>query len=74
MAWEERQLQRLWVDQDRSRALRDAQNPIVRYLSTTFDPEPVRLRKATFSCSLWTAIKRRNPLSLLNPIFLNLSW
>jgi len=73
-SWEELQIQRLWVAQYRNREIRDAQSPIIRYLSTTFDPVPVRMRKATLSSSIWTAIKRRNPLSLLNPIFLNLSW
>ena len=73
-AFEEQQIQRLWAEQYRNRTAWNAKSSIVRYFSTTFDPVPVRLRKATFSCSLWTAIKRKNPLSLLNPVFLNLSW
>ncbi len=30
--------------------------------------------KTEWSCSILTAIKRRNPLCLLNPIVLNISW
>jgi hypothetical protein len=40
-----------------------------------FRPEEFRVGKtATASCSLWTAIKRKNPFCLLNPIILKVSW
>jgi len=39
-----------------------------------FEPEVLRLGKAGFSCSIVTAIKRCNPLCLLNPEFLRFSW
>jgi len=39
-----------------------------------FEQEVLRLGKAGFSCSIVTAIKRRNPLCLLNPEFLRFSW
>jgi hypothetical protein len=39
-----------------------------------FEPESLRLGKVTFSCSIVTAIKRRDPLCLLNPAFLGFSW
>ena len=39
-----------------------------------FEPESLRLGKVKFSCSIVTAIKRRDPLCLLNPAFLGFSW
>jgi len=39
-----------------------------------FRPEVIHLGKTYVSCSLLTAIKRKNPLCLINPIFFNLSW
>jgi hypothetical protein len=39
-----------------------------------FEQESVPLGKGKFSCSILTAIKRRNPLCLLNPEFLRISW
>jgi len=45
-----------------------------RTLNGIFLPEPFRIGKTTVSCSLVTAIKRKNPLCLLNPIVLNISW
>jgi hypothetical protein len=48
---------------------------LTRGFDSVFRPEEIRIgRNATFSCSMVTAIKRKNPLCLLNPIFLNLSW
>jgi hypothetical protein len=43
-------------------------------VDSIFRPEVFRVRKAYVSCSVLTAIKRKNPLCLLNPIFLNVSW
>jgi hypothetical protein len=52
-----------------------SENVFVRALDNTFRPEVIRLGRTTkLSCSLVTAIKRRNPLCLLNPVVLNLSW
>jgi hypothetical protein len=45
-----------------------------RAIDNIFQPEVIRFRKTTVSCSLYTAIKRKNPLCLINPIFLNVSW
>jgi hypothetical protein len=45
-----------------------------RALDSTFRPEVIHMGKTTFSCTLITAIKRKNPLCLLNPIFLQLTW
>jgi len=39
-----------------------------------FQPEVIHLGKTSFSCTIVTAYKRKNPLCLLNPIFLNVSW
>ena len=50
------------------------ENRLERFVSATFVPEVIQLRKASLSCSLITAIKRKNPFCLLNPIFLDLRW
>lgn len=49
-------------------------NLLVRATDAIFTPEVVRFRKVEVSCSILTAIKRKNPLCLLSPIFLNVSW
>ena len=49
-------------------------NRFVRFVDNTFQPEGIHFRKVDLSCSLITAIKRKNPLCLLNPLFFNLSW
>jgi len=43
-------------------------------VNSIFVPEPVRFTKVSVACSIVTAIKRRNPLALLNPIFLDIRW
>jgi len=43
-------------------------------MDAVFEPEVIHLRKIDVSCSLITALKRRNPLCLINPIVLNVSW
>jgi len=45
-----------------------------RSLNSVFASEVIRFRKVELSGSLITAIKRKNPLCLLNPIVFNLSW
>jgi hypothetical protein len=47
----------------------------VRAVDAIFSPEVVHLGKTTeLSCSVLTAIKRKNPLCLLNPLVFQLSW
>ena len=52
----------------------EALNLLKHPVDAIFEPEAVRLGKVGFSCSILTAIKRRNPLCLLNPEFLRFSW
>lgn len=48
---------------------------VTRAFDSVFRPEEFRVgRTTTVSCSIMTAIKRKNPFCLLNPIFLNVSW
>jgi hypothetical protein len=47
---------------------------IDRGLVAIFSPEPIRIGRTELGFSPYTAIKRRNPLCLLNPIPLSLSW
>lgn len=49
-------------------------NLFVRAVDGIFRPEVVHFKKVDVSCSLVTAIKRKNPLCLLNPIFLSVDW
>lgn len=46
----------------------------VRWTDAIFRPEPVRVRKTLVSCSVVTAVKRKNPLCLLSPRLLDVSW
>ena len=48
-------------------------NAFTRAMSI-FEPEVVHLGQFDVSCSLITAIKRKNPLCLLNPMVLNVAW
>ncbi len=50
------------------------ENLLERFAISTFEPEVFRFRKVSVSCSLVTAIKRKNPFCLISPIFFNLSW
>jgi len=45
-----------------------------RLVNTIFVPEPIQFRKVSVSCSIITAIKRKNPFCLINPIFLDVRW
>jgi len=45
-----------------------------RFMHNTFEPEVFSVGKTRVSCTIVTAIKRKNPLCLLNPLFLNVSW
>jgi len=53
---------------------KDTDNPFVRVATSIFQPTPVRIGKTTVSCSIITAIKKKNPLCLLNPLVLSISW
>lgn len=57
------------------RPVRPSDSPVVRWAEGTFGEEEVKMGKsAKLSCSLYTAVKRKNPLCLLNPCFLHFSW
>jgi hypothetical protein len=47
---------------------------LAKFADSVFRPEVISLGKTKFTCSLITAIKRKNPLCLINPCFLNFSW
>lgn len=49
-------------------------DPIVRIVDNIFTPEIVHIGKTPVTCSVVTAIKRKNPFCLLNPIFFQASW
>ena len=49
-------------------------NRFVRFLSSTFEPEVFPIFKAPATCSIYTAIQRKNPLCLLNPLVFSVSW
>ena len=45
-----------------------------QWAEVVFSPEFFHWGKVDVSCSVLTAIQRRNPLCLLNPIFFQLTW
>jgi hypothetical protein len=49
-------------------------NLLVRFADSTFRPEVFKIGKTSVTCSIVTAIKRKNPLCLLNPCVLGFSW
>jgi hypothetical protein len=51
-------------------------DPLTRACDSVFRPEEFHVGKTTVSCSILTAIKRKNPLCLINvnPYFLKVSW
>jgi hypothetical protein len=50
-------------------------SPVAHAFDSVFRPVEIRIgRTATLNCSIWTAIERKNPLCLLNPVFFNISW
>jgi hypothetical protein len=49
-------------------------NRFVRFVNGIFEPTPIRLGKTVVTCSIITAIKRKNPLCLINPLVLTVSW
>jgi len=52
----------------------ESENRFVRAAEALWRPEVVHLGRTSVSCSVITAIKRKNPLCLLNPIFFQASW
>jgi len=50
------------------------ENAVTKCVEAVFRPEVAHIGKTALSCSIITAIKRKNPLCLLNPMVLNLSW
>jgi hypothetical protein len=62
-------------DFDLIRPAKVSADPVTRALDSIFRPEEFHVgRTYTVSCSLLTAIKRKNPLCLVNPLFLSVSW
>jgi hypothetical protein len=53
---------------------RSPYNLFTRTVDAIFQPEPMRMGKTTVTFTPITAIKRKNPLALLNPFVLNISW
>jgi|SRR6185369_10683702 hypothetical protein len=51
-----------------------SESGVVRFVEGVFKPEVIQVGKTSVSCSVLTAIKRKNPLCLLNPIFFGVSW
>jgi len=49
-------------------------NRLERLMNSTFEPEVLHFRKVSLSCSAITAIKRKNPLCLINATFLRIEW
>jgi hypothetical protein len=47
---------------------------VVRFVEGIFTPEIIRVGKTSVSCSVITAVKRKNPLCLLNPLVFQASW
>jgi len=63
-----------WRDSKYFRPIQVTRSPAERIFSI-FEPEVFYVgRRTTMSCSILTAIKRKNPLCLLNPIIFNVSW
>ncbi len=51
-----------------------SENKLVRAAQVIFEPRPVQLGKVKLACPIITAIKKKNPLCLLNPLFVQVSW
>jgi hypothetical protein len=52
----------------------ESDDRLSRCFDAVFRPEEYHVGKTVFSCSILTAINRKNPLCLLNPEFLHWSW
>ncbi|SRR5258705_1187529 len=51
-----------------------SENRLARALDTVFRPEVIKIGGAAVSCSVITALKRKNPLCLLNPMVIAVAW
>jgi hypothetical protein len=51
-----------------------SEDPLARAVDGIFKPEVVHIGKIPVTCSVLTAIKRKNPLCLLNPLLFQASW
>jgi len=51
-----------------------SENRFVRAAETIWRPEVVHIGKTSVSCPVITAVKRKNLLCLINPIFFQASW
>jgi len=49
-------------------------NGLDKFVDDVFRPEVFHIGKLPATCSIWAAIKRKNPLCLLNPLFFQMSW
>ena len=54
--------------------VREPDDRLTRCFDAVFRPEEYHVGKTLFSCSILTAINRKNPFCLLNPEFLHWSW
>ena len=52
----------------------ESDSAFVRVVNGIFEPTTFRIGKATVACSVVTAIKKKNPLCLINPLVLSISW
>ena len=52
----------------------ESETGLWRFMERAFSPEVIHIGRATAACTLYTAIKRKNPLCLLNPLVLFVSW
>jgi hypothetical protein len=52
----------------------ESDDGLTQCFDAVFRPEEYHVGKTMFSCSILTAINRKNPLCLLNPEFLHWSW
>lgn len=57
-----------------TRSAPESDNVFVRLANSVFEATPVRIGKTTVAFSPITAIKKKNPLCLFNPIVLSISW
>ena len=55
-------------------APRPSDNRFVRATDAIFTPAPIKLGSTYISFTPVTALKKRNPLCLLNPLVFNISW
>ncbi len=53
---------------------REPETPLGRAINSIGQPEVVRLGSASLESSVVTAVKRRNPLCLINATFLKMTW